>query len=526
MQLKLKAKSENPDMDWTIPLKSQQADFIVRLKSDLTNLLKSQIRGHHSEIITISGQRLKQIRTLCRKLVLQSEQNLPVREVLMGHLQEKLAEEVILNCLDGLITPVDTEAKQRGETNRSFTLKINENIGIQVKLGIGNIDALQWCITSEDVQANAVVVLVLIPEDLTEDPAEANLILAGFLPTNKINLRNDIVYIGIKDLLYAGGLRTYIESFSSTSENKKWLRPLTGLLSFSYPVAISADGQILASCSFDGKIQIWRLGNQENPDFKLEDSPLKTFSGNSWSFANVSFNPEGRSIPSNPNDGPLQPWYIDKGKLINSLTAHTSGVSSVAISADGELLVSGGYDGTIKIWYANNGTLRKILPGHSETVRLIAISPNSQIIASSTDKTIKVWHIDTSSLLHNLSGQAGAVLAIAISPDGQTLASGGYQGDVKLWDLTTGELKHSFYGHAGTVRSIVISPDGQTLATSSTEKTIKLWDLNTGELQNTLTGKADPLISLGITPESKLMNLSLFRYSHPGWLEFSESSES
>ena len=510
-------------MDWTIPLKSQQADFIVRLKSDLTNLLKSQIRGHHSEIISISGHRLKQIRTFCRKLVLQSEQNLPVREVLMHHLQEKLAEEVVLNYLDGLITTV--APAQQAETKRNFTLQTDANIGIQVKLGIGNIDKLQWCITAEDVKANAIITFVLIPEDLTEDPSEANLILAGFLPTNRIILHDDKADIGIEELLYSGGLRNYIESFTSTSENKKWLRPLTGLLSFSYPVAISADGQTLASCSFDGKIQIWRLGNQENPEFNPEDSPLKTFSGNSWSFANVSFNPEGRSIPSNPNDGPLQPWYIDKGKLINSITAHTSGVSSVAISADGQMLVSGGYDGTIKIWYVNNGTLRKTLPGHSETVRLIAISPNSQIIASSTDKTIKVWHIDTSTLLHTLGGEAGAVLAIAISPDGQTLASGGYQGDVKLWDLTTGELKHSFYGHAGTVRSIVISPNGQTLATSSTEKTIKLWDLNTGELQNTLTGKADPLISLGITPESPLMSLSLFRYSHPGWLEFSKFSE-
>lgn len=57
-------------------------------------------------------------------------------------------------------------------------------------------------------QLNTVLACVLIREKIEDDQSEFHLILAGFLPVSMI--QND--KIGINQLLYSGGLRSYLES--------------------------------------------------------------------------------------------------------------------------------------------------------------------------------------------------------------------------------------------------------------------------------------------------------------------------
>ncbi len=505
-------------MDWITPLKSQQNDFILRLKSDSAHILGTKIPGCHSELVTIAPKRFKEIRSLCRKLVLKSEQTIPVREVLLTHLRVQLAEEVISTCLNDFVNQVDPEYRLMMKSSKSFTVKTNSNIGIGVKADTGNIDTIRWVITAEDVKQNAVLVCIFMPEEVTEDLSEYSPILAGFLPTQMLKLADGESSLALGDLLYGGGLRGYLESLSSEQTSQEWLRPLKGRLNFGYPVAISADSSTLASCSYDGKISLWLLhdGNQET----LERSLLRTFSGHSWSFGPVSLNPEGRVSPSS-SEPPMIPWEESKGQLVSTMIAHNSGISCVALSRDGQILASGGYDGTIKIWQPDTGQLRMTLPGHSQTVKLITISNDGHTLVSGTDQTIKVWSLVNCALLHTFSSQTGGVLAIAISPDGHLLASGGQDGTIKLRDLHTGELRNTFSGHAGMVLGITMSPDGQTLATTGIEKTIKTWDLNSGKQKSTLTGLSDPVIALAIDSAESKVALNLFRYSEPGWRESS-----
>ena len=51
-------------MDWTTPLRAQQADFIQRLKSG--HLLHCEIQGQHSELTVISEDVLK-VGGYCKK---------------------------------------------------------------------------------------------------------------------------------------------------------------------------------------------------------------------------------------------------------------------------------------------------------------------------------------------------------------------------------------------------------------------------------------------------------------------------
>jgi len=98
-------------------------------------------------------------------------------------------------------------------------------------------------------------------------------------------------------------------------------------------------------------------------------------------------------------------------------------VWSVAISPS-RTLASGSKE-TIKIGVCALGRLLRTLSGHSSRVRSVAISPDGQTLASgSWDQTIKIWNLRTGKLLRSLSGHSAYVNTVAIGPDGQILASG------------------------------------------------------------------------------------------------------
>ncbi|MFO5529428.1 MAG: tetratricopeptide repeat protein [Cuspidothrix sp.] len=208
-------------MDWTTPLKAQQADFIQRLKS--AKLLHCDEKGQHSELTIISGKRLDQLRKFCWRMTNKFKQNSDVEIVFINNMKGKLAEEVVKSRLADFVTEVDYEKRVGGDGKVDFTLNCDSSIGIQVKARNGNFDKIQWSISREEIEKNAVLVCILIQEEVSEAQAEYNLILAGFLPTNMITLSAGKALVGIDELLYAGALRSYLESLTS-SEADEYMR--------------------------------------------------------------------------------------------------------------------------------------------------------------------------------------------------------------------------------------------------------------------------------------------------------------
>jgi WD40 repeat protein len=85
-------------------------------------------------------------------------------------------------------------------------------------------------------------------------------------------------------------------------------------------------------------------------------------------------------------------WDTASGRLLATLSGHTSPVYGVALSADGRLAASGGYDGTVRLWEARSGRLRATLQGHTGLVHTVALSGDRQLVASgSFDGTVKLW---------------------------------------------------------------------------------------------------------------------------------------
>ncbi|HLO48441.1 MAG TPA: serine/threonine protein kinase [Kamptonema sp.] len=297
-------------------------------------------------------------------------------------------------------------------------------------------------------------------------------------------------------------------------------RTLPGHSSFVNSIAISPNGLILASGSWDRTIKLWNLETGEL---------TTTLTGHSDRVNSVVISPDGQLLVSGSSDETIRLWNLRSGELLSTLPGHSIGVNSVAISPNGQLIAScGGSDYTIKIWNLATGELLRTLVGHLDDVNAVVFSPDGQILASgSSDATSKVWDVKTGELQRTLSGLNLGVNSIAISPDGQILASVRNDYTIKLRNLLTGRLMrilsnnqrrgndignsgrgealHILRNYVSRGNSVAMSPDGLTLASGSDDNTIKVWNMASGKLINTLKGHSGTVYSVAIALDGKTL---------------------
>ncbi|MBD2537505.1 serine/threonine-protein kinase [Coleofasciculus sp. FACHB-SPT36] len=159
-------------------------------------------------------------------------------------------------------------------------------------------------------------------------------------------------------------------------------------------VAISPDGQTLVSSNvYD--INVWNLETGEL---------RRTFGGHIEAVRAIAISSNGETLASGSPDGTTKLWNLQTGKLLNTFPhgsrlpngSFSGGVYAVALSPDGQMLFSGSgtKENSLKLWNRRTGELIRTLTGHSNTIFAIAISPDGQTIySSSLDGTIKVWSV-------------------------------------------------------------------------------------------------------------------------------------
>ena len=195
----------------------------------------------------------------------------------------------------------------------------------------------------------------------------------------------------------------------------------------------------------------------------------------------VAFSPDGTRIVSGSKDHSIKLWDAQSGKLLQTLTGHTSAVSSVAFSPDGTRIVSGSMDNSIRLWDAQSGKLLQTLTGDTSFVSSVAFSPDgTRIVSGAGDNSIKLWDAQSGKLLQTLTGHTDAVLSVAFSPDGTRIVAGAWDKSIKLWDAQSGALLQTLTGHSNTVTSVAFSPDGTRIVSGAWDNSIKLWDVQSG----------------------------------------------
>ena len=271
-------------------------------------------------------------------------------------------------------------------------------------------------------------------------------------------------------------------------------------------LALSSDGQWLASGSTDISVKLWEVATGQE---------WRTLRGHTQAVNAVAFSRDDKTLASGGNDKTVRLWDVATGRLLRAIEAHDGFVMGVAFSPDRQTLASCGADKTIKLWDYATGRLAHTLTGYADSADTLAFSPDGKILASGggADRSVKLWDTTTWLELRTLKGGKGAVNALAFSPDGRTLAfgndetgDGNGQSVIYLRDVATGREIRTLLAGTPYLFAVAFSPDGRTVAGATEDSRINLWDAATGKPARQLSGHADAVKSLVFSRDGSLIS--------------------
>ena len=281
-------------------------------------------------------------------------------------------------------------------------------------------------------------------------------------------------------------------------------------------LAISKDGNHLASCGDDNTIRLWNIATRD-----ME----KQIRGHGSVIRSSLFLPEGNRLLSVSHDRTIREWVIEGFTEVRTLfEGHVDAVLSAAYSPDQRSIVTASGDRSARIWNTASGKLEhefgkddqafdakdaggvrpknELREGHLFLVSSAQFFPDGrQLLTAAADNTARVWDVERGgqSLLLENTGRAAAV---AISQNLRWIGTGGGRASAsekgvdsiwsaQLWNAATGERIKTYaseMGHKWEVTAIAFSPDSRLIATGDLMGHVRLWDIETGEVVEKLDG--------------------------------------
>jgi WD40 repeat protein len=516
-------------MNWTSLLKSQQVDFLTRVKKPKTyevSLLESSVKGCHCEIMAFKGEVLAKLHDKARQqaeLVAPPETppeypeppdwTVPFpsffkQQALYYLLRELLVEQVMYERLGKLVRKephdilssmtLDDEGNLISESKFGYSLTSNPKFSIQVHVADGESfngikkDKIKWTVTQDDLKNHDLLIfLCLFHPSTNKDGDQKQVVIAGFLPTDLIESSEPKITVIPSKLLYSGGLNWYLDSFTSKED-------------------IESDEEIMLveTIQISSKHLLREVvGSWEH---------WQTLRGHTRGINCIAFTSGGAnkvSLVASGSRGETKLWDLNKGELICTFSEHPwskSGlvdeINTLAFSSDGQILVSGGADSTIKIWHIGARDLIDILHKHNGMVRGVACNPdNRMIFTGGDDRRILYWDLRLRKVQSSLSLDDTAVHTLVLSQDGTTLITGSYR-KIKIWCLEGEEthLLHSLSAHSHIVTCLCLSNDGKILVSGSRDHSIKVWNLN-GKLLQSFKGHTSGVCAIALSPDGKII---------------------
>jgi len=204
-------------------------------------------------------------------------------------------------------------------------------------------------------------------------------------------------------------------------------------------LSFNPTGDLLASSSLDNTGKIWAF-DAALPE-KSPMTPQQTLVGHTDAVQNIVFSADGEKIATASFDSSIGLFSLhNKTPPVFIPNAHTGKVTSVSFSKTGQqLLSSGSDDHETKLWQLSpTPKLLKTFPKANDSLFWASLSPNSQYAVSvGREQAVDVYNVQSTLLKYHLEGHQQSIYKAIFSPDGMQLLTLG-DTSIRAWNLNKG----------------------------------------------------------------------------------------
>ncbi len=232
-------------------------------------------------------------------------------------------------------------------------------------------------------------------------------------------------------------------------------------------VAMLPDGGFVTGGE-DGRIALWRRGVAQ---------PHIVFTGHTAPIVALAVSPDGQRIASASWDRTVRVWPVGGGAP-QVLEGHQQNVNGVAFTPDGKSVVSVSHDPQLRIWpLAGGQTTIVTLP---TPLNAVAVAGDGEIVVGGADGRVFFFSA-AGEPRGDFAASETPLISVAITNDGKLVAAAGIRGSVAIIDRATRTLIRTLVGPGLPVWAAAFLPDNETLITGGTDRMVRRWNAVTGD---------------------------------------------
>jgi WD40 repeat protein len=125
-------------------------------------------------------------------------------------------------------------------------------------------------------------------------------------------------------------------------------------------------------------------------------SLLRNLPGHAGRVTGLALSGNGQRLASTGLDGAFHVWNVSNWKELRQPHEHPGGVYAIALDAEGRLVISGGTEGSVRVWDMEADRIVRTFSAHRDTIHAIALSPDRRTMGTAgRDRTIRLWDLTT-----------------------------------------------------------------------------------------------------------------------------------